>query len=319
VTQAGSGSGTVTSSPAGVNCGTDCSQSYASGTVVTLNRTAAAGSAFTGWSGACTGTGSTCQVTLSAAKTVTATFRPVYMLTAAKAGTGSGTVTSSPTGVSCGTDCSQGYASGTVVTLSRTAAAGSSFLGWSGACSGTGSCQVTMSAARSVTASFGLTASAPSAAAAGEGPGAVKPSSREGECRGDCGEPGSPAPQPGGFYTVTPCRAFDTRRPVGLQGGPALPAGETRVVPLPGTCGIPTSARAISVTVTVTRPTSAGDLLLYPADVELPEASTISYPAGTTRGSGSIAGLSGSGELAIHCTQASGTVHVVVDVNGYYE
>jgi hypothetical protein len=75
-------------------------------------------------------------------------------LTVAKSGAGSGTVTSSPAGINCGGDCSESYASGTGVTLTAAAAAGSTFAGWSGACSGTGSCAVTMSAARSVTATF---------------------------------------------------------------------------------------------------------------------------------------------------------------------
>jgi len=70
------GSGTVTSAPAGIVCGASCSASYASGTVVTL--TAAAGSTFTGWSGACTGTGS-CTVAMSAAA-VTASFDRVTPL-----------------------------------------------------------------------------------------------------------------------------------------------------------------------------------------------------------------------------------------------
>ena len=74
VVRAGTGSGTVTSTPAGITCGTSCSASYASGTAVALTATPAAGSSFTGWSGGgCTGTGS-CTVTLTAATTVTATF-----------------------------------------------------------------------------------------------------------------------------------------------------------------------------------------------------------------------------------------------------
>jgi hypothetical protein len=158
VTRAGTGSGTVTSSPSGIACGADCSETYTAGTVVTLTAAAASGSSFAGWSGACTGTGS-CQLTMSAAQSVTATFNlnPVT-LTVAKAGTGSGTVTSSPAGISCGSDCSEPYAPGTVVTLTAAAASGSSFAGWSGACSGTASCQLTMSAARSVTATFNLSA-----------------------------------------------------------------------------------------------------------------------------------------------------------------
>ena len=77
-----------------------------------------------------------------------------YMLTVAKAGTGSGTVTSSPAGVSCGSTCSASYASGTSVTLTAAVASGSTFAGWSGACSGTGACTVSMTAARSITATF---------------------------------------------------------------------------------------------------------------------------------------------------------------------
>jgi tricorn protease-like protein len=73
VTKQGSGAGSVKSRPAGIQCGTDCSETYSSGTVVTLRPTPAVGSAFAGWSGACSGTG-TCTVTMDASKTVTATF-----------------------------------------------------------------------------------------------------------------------------------------------------------------------------------------------------------------------------------------------------
>jgi endoglucanase len=327
VARAGTGTGTVASSPAGVNCGGDCSESYAGGTSVTLTASPAAGSAFAGWSGACSGLG-TCRVTLTAAQSVTATFntsagprgtfgnngnpwaiaasgttriqaenfdtggegvayhdtdaannggqyrtservdlqattdtgggynvgwisagewleytvdvaaagtydlklrvarQPTgtstvsvlfggvdktgnltvpstagwqtwtelsrtgvslaagrqlmrvsmtggsfnvnwieitaatrHTLTVTKAGSGTGTVISSPAGIDCGSDCSESYASGTSVTLAAAAAAaaGSTFAGWSGACTGSGSCTVTMSAPRSVTATFNTT------------------------------------------------------------------------------------------------------------------------------------------------------------------
>jgi endoglucanase len=327
VGKAGTGSGTVTSSPAGITCGGDCSESYPSGTSVTLTASPAAGSSFAGWTGACAGTGA-CNVSMTAARSVTATFNTTapargtfgnngnpwaiaasgttriqaenfdiggqaiayndsdaansggqyrtsegvdiqtttdtgggynvgwisagewleytvnvaaagtynlkvrvarqptgtstvmvlfggvdktgslavpstggwqtwtdlnrtgvslsagpqlmriamtggsfnvnwievtaapattFPLTVTKAGTGTGTVTSVPAGISCGSDCSESYASGTTVTLTAAAVAGSTFAGWSGACSGTGSCAVTMSAARSVTASFNAT------------------------------------------------------------------------------------------------------------------------------------------------------------------
>jgi hypothetical protein len=64
-------------------------------------------------------------------------------------------VTSAPAGINCGTDCSESYAAGTVVTLTATPNKGAIFRGWGGACTGTGSCSVTMNAARSVTAQFG--------------------------------------------------------------------------------------------------------------------------------------------------------------------
>ncbi len=75
LTLAGTGSGSVSSSPAGITCPSTCSANFASGTVVTLTATAAAGSTFAGWSAACSGTG-TCSVTMTAAKAVTATFNP---------------------------------------------------------------------------------------------------------------------------------------------------------------------------------------------------------------------------------------------------
>ncbi len=87
--------------------------------------------------------------TISPAQAIT-----TYALTVSKSGTGSGTVTSSPAGISCGADCAESYASGTTVTLTATAAAGSTFAGWSGACGGTGTCTATMSQARNVTATF---------------------------------------------------------------------------------------------------------------------------------------------------------------------
>src|SRR2546422_674328 len=88
VTEAGTGSGTVTSSPAGINCGATCSAGFASGTVVTLTATPAVASVFTGWSGAgCSCTGSW-VVTMSAAEAVSGSFMKLDALTGAKTGSG---------------------------------------------------------------------------------------------------------------------------------------------------------------------------------------------------------------------------------------
>jgi uncharacterized repeat protein (TIGR02543 family) len=80
-------------------------------------------------------------------------------LAVTKAGTGSGTVSSAPSGISCGSTCAASYTTGASVTLSASPAAGSSFVGWSGACTGSASCTVAMSAAQSVTATFNTTGS----------------------------------------------------------------------------------------------------------------------------------------------------------------
>ncbi len=157
VAGSGTGSGTVTSSPAGIDCGIDCVQSFAAGSTVTLSATPSDTSSFTGWGGACSGAG-TCTVTMSQAQAVTANFSSLppasYTLTINDQGTGLGTVTSSPAGISCGADCAQGFVAGSSVKLTATPAAESSFAGWSGPCDGTGSCTVTMNKAQTVGAEF---------------------------------------------------------------------------------------------------------------------------------------------------------------------
>jgi len=146
-----SGSGTVTSSPAGIDCGSACSARYDNDIRVTLTQTAAEGYRFSGWGGACAGTG-VCSVTMNAERTVSATFVPQQTLTVTK--TGQGRVTGSPAGIDCGSDCSTRYDNDTRVTLTQTAAEGYRFSGWGGACTGTDACTVVMDAQKAVSASF---------------------------------------------------------------------------------------------------------------------------------------------------------------------
>ncbi len=97
------------------------------------------------------------MVTMNQAKTVTAAFttKGYYLLTVSKAGSGSGTVTSSPSGINCGSDCNHSYRNGTKVKLTAKAKSGSVFAGWKGSCSGrSATCQVTLSKTRAVTATF---------------------------------------------------------------------------------------------------------------------------------------------------------------------
>src|SRR5262249_12687059 len=141
----GTGSGVVISTQAGILCGTTCSATYGSGSSVTLTATPATGSVFTGWTGGgCSGTGS-CTVTATTTATADGTVNQSSVgLSVTKTGTGSGTITSLPAGITCGTTCSTKFLPGTVVTLTAATATGSAFTGWSGACTGTGSCNVTL-------------------------------------------------------------------------------------------------------------------------------------------------------------------------------
>ena len=156
VNKDGNGSGTISSQPFGIDCGSTCTADFNYGTVVTLTAVADTGSTFTNWGGACSGTGD-CVVTMTQARSVTATFiLEQYSLTVDKDGNGSGTVSSQPTGIDCGSTCTADFNYGTVVTLTAVADTGSTFTDWSGACSGTGDCVVTMTEARSVSATFTL-------------------------------------------------------------------------------------------------------------------------------------------------------------------
>ena len=157
VDKAGTGHGRVISSPVGIYCGLICAASFRSGTEVTLTATPASTSTFVGWSGCDTVSNTTCTVTMSASRSVTATFDllPRFMLTVEKTGDGNGRVVSSPAGIYCGATCAASYRSGAEVTLAATPASTSTFVGWSG-CDTVAdtTCTVTMNAARSITATF---------------------------------------------------------------------------------------------------------------------------------------------------------------------
>jgi len=166
VAKNGTGTGVVTSSPAGISCGNTCSASFTGSSTITLTAAASTDSTFAGWSTECSGTGS-CVVSMQASRSVTATFNQTNrLLNVSKTGTGQGSLTSSPAGISCAIGCtaqSVSFLQGTSITLTASPAAGSQFAGWTGACSGSSSsCTVNLSTSLSVSAQFSLSNPNPS-------------------------------------------------------------------------------------------------------------------------------------------------------------
>jgi hypothetical protein len=165
-----SGPGIVTSSPAGISCPSDCEEHFAQGRSITLSAAAAPHSRFVGWSGSdCDeSVATTCKVEMTSAKAVAAQFEPIPQnpLSVSVVGSGQGTVTSYPSGISCPGGCSSAFDEGSTVYLMAAPSPGSGFAGFTGGgCAGTATlCVVTMASAQELEAHFTGAASGPSAA-----------------------------------------------------------------------------------------------------------------------------------------------------------
>jgi uncharacterized protein (DUF1800 family) len=120
------------------------------------------------------------------------------------------------------------------------------------------------------------------------------------------------------FYTVRPCRVLDTRGPGGPFGAPALAARGSRVFTLAGECGISTRAVGVSANVTVVGPQSGGHLVFAGAGGALPPTSTINFSTGQVRANNTILAVGAAGGASVYAGLTSGTVDLVVDVNGYF-
>ena len=185
VQRSGDGSGTVTGG--GINCGGSCSLTVSDGTSVTLTATPSTGSVFAGWSGCDSSNGSTCTVNMNQNKNVTAAFEALYSLSVQRAGSGGGSVNSSPQESDCGNGSYSCYRSGATVTLTATPWMNSSLTSWSGCDSTNGNtCTVTMNQNRTVTATFALVYDTLSVQKTGTGSGTVTGTGIN--CGSDCSE-----------------------------------------------------------------------------------------------------------------------------------
>lgn len=108
---------------------------------------------------------------------------------------------------------------------------------------------------------------------------------------------------------------LDTR----ITAQPLLP-GVARIVPFAGQCGVPPTARAVAVNVTVVGPTVAGSLILYPGDEGVPLSTSLSFGTGQLRSNNALLKVSADGNAALGAVASlvgAGQVHLVVDVSGY--
>ena len=279
VAKSGSGTGTVNSSPAAIDCGSACAASVPAFTVVDLFAGPAPGSSFTGWSGGgCSGTAA-CSVTMDISKTVTATFAlDSHQLTVSAAGSGTGVV-SSPSAPDCSTTCNTTHSQGALVSLTATSDPASTFAGWSGGgCSGTSSCAVTMDASKTVSATFTEVS----------------------------------------FGALVPARLLDSRVGGStvdgvFAGGGVRVAGSVTELTVAGRGGVPVGAGAVVLNVTVSEASAAGFVTVFPCGGSRPNASNVNYVGGQTVANAVVATVGVGGAV---CVFTSATAHLIVDVNG---
>jgi len=122
------------------------------------------------------------------------------------------------------------------------------------------------------------------------------------------------------YHSLTPCRVVDTRN----VSAPILSTGVTRTFSVQGVCGVPAGAKAASINVTAVRPNGPGHLTLFPTGGSVPVVSTVNFAANEPAiANGAIVPLSTatSNDLSVspYVAATGGTVHLVIDVTGYFQ
>ena len=124
----------------------------------------------------------------------------------------------------------------------------------------------------------------------------------------------------GRFFTLTPCRYLDTRRPG--DGGPLASGVILAPLSVYHLCGVAMTAKALAVNVTATQSTGPGHLRLWAGDAAAPETSIVNFATGQTRANNAILLLASNAEGTMKISpvvSGGGTVHVIIDILGYFE
>ncbi len=122
---------------------------------------------------------------------------------------------------------------------------------------------------------------------------------------------------PPNFFTLSPCRVIDTRNTTPLSSGIARSIALSAVG-----CGVPATAKAISANLSVTSPSGSGLVVLYPGNYPRPGTQSLNFGAGQTRTNNIVIELASDGTATLNAEAtmtAGGTVHFILDVNGYFE
>ena len=132
---------------------------------------------------------------------------------------------------------------------------------------------------------------------------------------------------PYSFFPLTPCRVVDTRNANGPSGGPVLAANTARSFPIinVNSCGVPSTAKAAVFNVSAVAPGDNGNFIIYPAGTARPNTSVVNWSvADFATGNGAFLPLANLGGVDITVypnmpPNSSGTVHLVIDVTGYFQ
>lgn len=122
------------------------------------------------------------------------------------------------------------------------------------------------------------------------------------------------------YYALNPCRVVDTRNANSVNGGPSLGGGAQRNFAIRGSCGVPTTAKAVSLNLAVTGMTAGGFVTLWPSGQSRPTVSSINFTGSETAlANGAIVGLSTDAQDLSVYNGSNSSLHVIIDVTGYFQ